>query len=314
MLPPSLPRRPPHAAGPAGQPITGTPFHRYTLDAGRITFYLSADHSPARPSPLVLFIQGTGCDSHFSIEAGRTPGGLQSLLHDEAQPRSFLVLAVEKPGVHFLDQPANPSNAKNRRPEFVRDYSLDCLVDTIAAAVVAARKLPGVDRSRMLTIGHSEGSLVAVRASNRIRGLTHVAALSGGGPVYLFHMAESFRKQGLDPEMEIYPCWSQVCADPLSTARLCWGQTFRQWSSFMRTSIVEEALRSKSAFYFGHGSDDAQNPVSAFEVLRAERAARGRDAVFNRVEGAGHAFEQPGEAPPQALRSVFRRVLDWFGR
>ncbi len=256
----------------AGESVAGTPFERYSLDGGKLTYYLS-ERAAGRALPLILFVQGTGCGSLFVREGGRVLSGLQSLLHEAAGERA-LVMVVEKPGVQFLDNPERPGDSKNCRAEFVRDYSLDTWARTLARALDAVRKLPGVDRKRTLLVGHSEGAIVAMRVSNLAAGVTHVAALSGGGPVYLFHMAEFFRKKGLDPEKEVYPCWNEVRKDPSSTTRFCWGQTFRQWSSFMRTSLMQEALASKSALYFGHGSGDEQNPVTAYDVLRAELAAR----------------------------------------
>ncbi len=300
------------AAELTGHPVNGTGFQRYSIDDGKVTFYLSARNA-GRPRPIILVIQGTGCGSPFVREGGRVLSGLQSLVGEAVAERA-VVMVVEKPGVHFLDNPERPGDSRSCRPEFVRQYSLEDWSRTLAKALKVARTLPGVDRARTLVIGHSEGAIVAVRLSNSVPFITHVAALSGGGPVYLFHMGEFFRRKGLDPEKELYPCWGEVRRDPESTTRFCWGQTFRQWSSFMRTSIVREALASRSALYFGHGTNDEQNPVSAFDVLRAELAANGRSAVFDRVEGAGHAFDLPGQPVTEGLSSIFIRILEWFGQ
>lgn len=291
--------------------VEGTPFQRYSLDAGRLTFYLSVAPA-ARRAPLVLYVQGTGCASPFAIENGRVFSGPQSLLHD-VFGASARVMVVEKPGVRYLDNPENPGNSRLCRVEYREQYTLDAWVRTLAHALQAARALPGVDGARTLVVGHSEGAIVALRLSNAAPRVTHVAALSGGGPTYLFHMSEFFRKQGMDPEKDLYPCWSQIRRDPASATRFCWGQTFRQWSSFMKTSILQEALASKSALYLGHGAKDEQNPVSAFDVLRAELAARGRAALFDRVEGAGHAFDLPGQPQPEGFAAIFQRILAWFG-
>lgn len=298
------------AADPAGRPVPGTPFFRYTADGGRLTFYLSA-HAGGPARPIVLFVQGTGCDSPFILENGRILSGVQSTLH-EVSAGSARIMVVEKPGVQYLDNPAQPADAKHCRPEFVQRYSLESWSKTLVRALEVARTIDGVDRTRTLVIGHSEGAIVGLRVSNQARGITHVAALSGGGPSYLFHMSEFFRKKGLDPEKELYPCWADVLADPASTTRFCWGQTFRQWSSFMKTSVVAEALRSRSALYFGHGTRDAQNPISAFDVLRSELAARGRKAVLDRVEAGDHGFDLPGQEPPAGFVAVFGRILAWF--
>jgi hypothetical protein len=151
-----------------------------------------------------------------------------------------------------------------------------------------------------------------MRVSNVSPHVTHAASLSGGGPVYLFHLAEFMRGQHLDAEKEVYACWSEILKDPDSDTRFCWGQTYRQWSSFMRTSIIAEALKSHAFLYFAHGTADTQNSITGFDVLRAELAANNRDAIFERIEGADHALDLPNQQVPEGLEAVFGRVVDWF--
>jgi len=289
------------------------PFRRYVAESGgkRITFYLSNAEATGNSTPLVVWIQGTGCSSHFGRNGDRITSGLQSLLYSVARGRAR-ILAVEKPGVEFLDHQADAGEASTCRPEFRAAYTLNRWAETIAAAIDEAQRLPGVDRSKTLAVGHSEGGIVAMRVSNVSAAVTHAASLSGGGPVYLFHMAEFMRQKGLDVEKEVYACWDDIVKDPDSTTKFCWGQTYRQWSSFMKTSIIREALASHANLYFAHGSADAQNSVAGFDVLRAELTAQQRKAIFERLEGADHALDLPNQPVPEGLEVEFRHVVDWF--
>ena len=68
----------------------GTPFQRYTTkDAlGRtVTFYLSVppNERPQAKWPVVLFIQGSGCQSLFTKQRERVAGGYQNLIWAEAK-------------------------------------------------------------------------------------------------------------------------------------------------------------------------------------------------------------------------------------
>lgn len=295
-------------------PVGDKPFRRYVVagkDGQRITFYLSTGAAPSHPVPLIVWIQGTGCSSHFVRAGERIGSKLQSLLYTVARGRAR-VLAVEKPGVEFLDDHPDDGDASSCRPEFRAAYTLDRWATTIADAIQAAQALPGVDASKTLSIGHSEGGIVAMRVSNLSPHVTHAASLSGGGPVYLFHLAEFMRAQHLDAEKEVYACWSEILKDPDSDTRFCWGQTYRQWSSFMKTSIIAEALKSHAFLYFAHGTADTQNSIAGFDVLRAELAANHRDAIFERIEGADHALDLPNQQVPEGLEAVFGRVVDWF--
>jgi len=295
-------------------PVGDKPFRRYITegrDGHPITFYLSTQQAPGHPVPLIVWVQGTGCSSQFVSVGGQMSGGLQGVLYSVARGRAR-ILAVEKPGVEFLDYPPDDSDLSACRPEFPAGYTLDRWATTIADAIQEAQKLPDVDTSRTLVIGISEGGIAGMRVSNIAPQVTHAASLSGGGPVYLFHMAEYMRTKGLDPEKEVYDCWSDILKDPDSAAKFCWGQTYRQWSSFMKTSVIAEALKSHALLYFAHGTADSQQTIAGFDVLRAELAAKQRDAVFERIDGADHALDLPGQQVPEGLKAVFGRVVDWF--
>lgn len=295
-------------------PVGDKPFRRYVAegrDGQRVTFYLSTQEAPVHPVPLIVWIQGTGCSSQYVSVGGRMSRGMQGVLYSLARGRAR-ILAVEKPGVEFLDDPADESDASTCRPQFRAEFTLDRWAETIADAIQAAQKIPGVDTSKTLVIGVSEGGIVAMRVSNVSPAVTHAASLSGGGPVYLFHLAEYMRSRHLDPEKEVYACWNEIVKDPDSTTKFCWGQTYRQLSSFMKTSIIAEALKSHAFLYFAHGTADSQQTVAGFDVLRAELAAKQRAAVFERIEGADHALDLPNQQVPEGLEAVFGRALDWF--
>jgi dienelactone hydrolase len=299
-----------------GEAVPGTAFSRYfTVDhfGRRISFFLTRSEGGSRPLPLIVWVQGTGCASLFGRDGNRITVRAQALVNEAARGRA-VVLAVDKPGVEFLDQQADAGDSSACRPAFLREHTLDRWAEAIGASIAAARRQPGIDPARTLVIGASEGGLVALRVSNLVRSVTHVASLAGGGPSHLFDLAEFVRRRDLDPEKEVYDCWRDVMREPDSVTKFCWGHPYRQLSSFMKTSLVEECLRSRAKIYLVHGTADEQNFVAGFDVLRAELAARGRDAVFERIEGADHAFTVPPQAPPEGLVAVLGRIIDWYLR
>lgn len=302
-----------HAAVTDLGAVPGTIFHRYsTVDRfGRtVTFYLS-EAPGERAVPLAVFVQGTGCSSHFHRQGDRIVQGAQLLLYDAARGRAR-VLAVEKPGVQYLDQQANDGDAKTCRPEFLAEHTLERWAVAIADSIKAAQELPGVDHSRTLVAGGSEGGVVAVRVSNVLASVTHAASIAGGGANHLFVLADYVRHKGLDPEVEVYPCWAEILRDPNSTGKFCWGQPYRLWSSLLKTSLIQECLQSRAALYLVHGTADEQSSIAGFDVLRAELAAKGRPAVFDRIEGADHSLGRRGETPGDGLMAAFGRIVDWF--
>jgi dienelactone hydrolase len=302
-----------NAAVTDGGAVPGTAFHRYSARDrfGRtITFYLSAS-SAGRPAPLAVFVQGSGCSSHFQRQGERIAQGTIKLLNDVARGRAR-VLAVEKPGVQYLDTQPDAEDVKTCRQEFWEEHTLDRWTEAIVASIRAAQELPGVDRSRTLVVGGSEGGVFAVHVSNVLASVTHAASIAGGGPNHLFIVADYQRSRNLDPEVEVYGCWAKILRHPDAATEFCWGQPYRLWSSLLKTSLVQECLQSKAALYLVHGTADEQTPIAAFDVLRAEMAAKGRAAVFDRIDGADHTLIRRGETPGDGLMAAFGRILDWF--
>jgi erythromycin esterase len=306
----------------------GVPFERFTTkDAtGRtITFYLS--HAPEQSTdklPLAVLVQGSGCASVFPRVDGKVTGGLPNLLR-EAGKGKLRVLVVEKPGVRFGDHPKSRGSAEEGSAEFRRDHVLSRWVEAVNAAVRAGRQVPGVDWSRALVVGHSEGGIVAAHLAAANLHVTHVALLAGGGPTQLFDLLELAAKPRRADEpaeeakarvRQVQEGWTGVRADPESADKLWLGHPYRRWSSFLRTSTQEGLLASRAAVFLAQGTADTSVSVAGFDALRAELTARGRDATAERLEGYDHAFHQPGSAPDSmdGMRDVLGRAAGWFLR
>jgi erythromycin esterase len=304
----------------------GVPFDRYTTrdSLGRtITFYLSR---PPRGSteklPLAVFVQGSGCASVFSRKDGKTAGGLQNLLLAAGKGR-LRVLVVEKPGVRFGDLPRQPGSAAEGTAEFRKEHVLPRWVEAVNAVVRAAQQVPGVDWSRALAVGHSEGGIVAAHLAAANRNVTHVALLAGGGPTQLFDLLELAarpRRAGEPAEeararvRRVQEGWAAVRADPESADKLWLGHPHRRWTSFLKTSTQEGLLACRAAVFLAQGTADSSVSVTGFDALRAELLARGRDVTAERPEGYDHGFRKPGAAPDSVdgFREVLGRASDWF--
>jgi dienelactone hydrolase len=303
----------------------GLPFDRYfTRDkfGRKITFYLSKAPEAHAKLPLVVVINGSGCSSSFMKIGNKLGGGIQ-MLWLQIVNRHARVMVVEKPGVNFLDSPAEPGAATGCSKEFLLEHTLPRWAEAVGASIRAAQRLPQVDASRTLVAGISEGGIVAARAAAENPRITHVASLSGGGPTQLYDLAILARSQDMFEDASLtadervnrlYAEWEKIRREPDSIDKLFLGHPYRRWSSFLATSVQDELLRSKSRIYIAHGSKDTSVPVESFDMLRAELAAHGRDFVAERVEGADHSFLKEGDAPgpPQGLIEVLKHVWSWF--
>lgn len=286
----------------------------------QIYFYVSEKEKEAS-LPLSVFIQGSGCHSVFRVgRDGRVHGGYQNVLLQVSRGRS-LVLAVEKPGVSYLDNPMQAGTAEGCGKEFLREHTLPRWGEAIGACLRAARRLPGVDRRRLLLVGHSEGGIVAAHVAASNPWVSHIALLSSSGPSQLFDLiqcAKSLNSRANDErEIErrvnkILNTFASIRKAPASISRFAWGHPYRRWSSFLGSSTLEEILKSRAKVFMVHGSQDPVVPVASFEFLRSELIRRGVDVTARLVAGAGHNLAPRGSMSLTSMRRTLASILNWF--
>lgn len=309
-----------------GAVALGVAFDRYTTRDNFdriITFYLSQPPKEALEHlPLALFIQGSGCASVFTERDGKVHGGLHNLLLAASQGR-FRVLVVEKPGVAFGAAPKKPGSAEEGSAEFRREHTLSRWVEAVNAALTATHRLPDIDWTRTLAVGHSEGGIVAAHLAAANPLVSHVAVLAGGGPSQLFDLQELAAQarpndrssaDAQDRVAKIKRGWAEVLANPDNADKLWLGHPHRRWSSFLKTSTLEGLLSARAPVFAAHGVADKSVPVASFDVLCAELTARGRDLVALRLDGRDHSFRKPSDAPAEVsgMEEVVSRVVSWF--
>jgi len=301
--------------------VPGQPYVAYeTTDSlGRtIRFYISEAERDAPALPLVVYIQGSGTRSHFVREGERVVGqGGHNTVRDVVAGRARLLI-VEKPGVDYLANPAR-SDGVGAGPVFRREHTLPRWTEAVHAAIRAALAVPGVDSTRILVAGHSEGGLVAARLAAEHERITHVALLAGGGPTQLYDLVELARRGTFfsrvsdDPaeRMEyVYEQWAAIRRQPEAADSIWFGHSYARWASFLADAPVLELARTDAAIYLAQGTRDDAVTVESFDMLRAQLVALGRDVTARRVEGADHNFDTPGSTDGWAVQ--WSALIDWF--
>ncbi len=304
---------------PDPQSPPGIPYTRYfTRDSfdRRITFYISGNQG--QRLPLVVSILGSGAFSNFIrrgdqiLDAHRTAR--------EAFAGKAHILIVEKPGVAFLEQHPNRGTATNGSVEFRREHTLERWSEAVSAALRAAHALPLSDPRLCLLIGHSEGGIVAARVAAENPFVTHVATLAGGGPTQLFDLLESARAgrvygPDLDPEKQVEKMLADVAAiqsDPDNADRFFLGHPYRRWSSFWKSSTMDELAHTRARLFIAQGTADQNVSVTAFDVLYASLLAQGRDVTARRIAGADHGFGFASDPKRDGWTEIFQEVRNWF--
>lgn len=278
----------------------------------KITFFVSQP-TQRKPLPIVLFINGAGGQSAFQ----KTPEGIVGdFPYDQFLKvignRARLMI-VEKPGAQLFSP-----RAKNPE-DFLREFTLDRWTEANNAAVTAMRSSPEIDKSRLMVVGHSEGGQVATHLARGNSSVTHVASLAGGGATQLFDLAYSAsgreqQNQNSSAAVErVYQKWQKIKEDPHSITKTAWGHPFNRWSSFLASSTLDDLLHCKTKAYLVQGTADQTFPITSFDAMRAELASQGRDAVFERIDGANHGLAiGTGKTAKEEMPKILSRIMIWF--
>src|SRR5262249_39647867 len=146
-----------------------------------------------------------------------------------------------------------------------------------------------------------EGGIVAARVAAEVPATTHVAPLSCAGVSQLFSLAELARRRALDGQGDaavqaVYYEVAKILGKPARIDDFWVGHQCRRWSTFLKSSVIDELKRGKAKVYLAHGTSDQADSVIGFDVMRAELLAAGRDVTAERVEGGDHGFGVKGKS------------------
>ncbi len=303
----------PLAAQSVGTPIPRTPIERHEIsDSGgrRITYYISR---PANPAPLLLMIQGSGCERVMNIAEAGSYSTLYNFLPYAGRQR-FTVMAVEKPFSGPVGE-VSPGSARNCSPEFNRDFTAQSWLAALQAALADARRLPGVDRRRTLAFGTSEGAVMAALLAGADDRITDVVVIGGSGTTQLFDFLAFAYQRCFDRSQCIADIERQaraIAGAPQSSTDFAWGHPYKRWTSFFGVDPGHALLRSRARVYVAFGTADASVPAISQELIVARLMSAGRDVTVRRVPNAGHGLTSAGAQDWSEADREFGLALDWF--
>jgi predicted esterase len=283
-------------------------------DGPPVRYYLS---KPASRSPLVLYIQGSGCVPPF-VGLG-TPNPYSTIYSwlPLAQQGRYAVMAVDKPYQSDEPQKGPGGSAIGCAGAFNEHFSYDAWLATLTRAVRHALRRPEVDASRVLVLGFSEGAPMAAGLARALPEVTDVVLVGANGPTQLYDFAASIYRSTDSDEaklarlQELDATFSAISADPKSTTKFVWGHPYLRWSSFFAQSTAENLAHSKARVYLASGMQDKSVPILSTEVMYAQLRAQGRDVSFRRVPMAGHSLAPEGKPIPEAQKE-YDAFMAWF--
>jgi predicted esterase len=283
-------------------------------DGAPVQYYLS---KPAQKSPLVLYIQGSGCIPPF-VGLG-TPNRYSTVYSwlPLAQQGRYAVMVVDKPYQSSDPQKGQAGSAIGCAGAFNEHFSYDLWLTTLTQALRHALARPEVDAGRVLVIGFSEGAPMAAGLARAVPEVTDVVLVGANGPTQLYDFAANIYRSTDSDEVklarlqELDTTFSAISAEPKSTTKFAWGHPYLRWSSFFAQSTAENLAHSKARVYLASGMQDNSVPILSTEVMYAQLRAQGRDVTFRRVPMAGHSLTPEGQPLPAAQKE-YDAFMAWF--
>lgn len=281
-----------------------------------VRYYLS---KPAHKSPLVLYIQGSGCVPPFmGLGTDKRASTIYSWL-PLAQQGRYAVMAVDKPYQSDEPQQGPFGSAIGCAGKFNEHFSYQTWLATLTQAVRHALARPEVDARRVLVIGISEGAPMAAGLARALPEVTDVVLLGANGPSQLFDFAANIHRSSDSDEIkalrlqELDATYGAIAADPASTSKFAWGHPYLRWSSFFAQSTMDNLAHSKARVYIAAGMQDSSVPIFSTEALYTQLRVQGRDVTIRRVPLAGHNLVPDGRPMPEAQKE-YDAFMAWFDR
>lgn len=295
------------------QHISKQPYSKYDfISKDTITFYISETQSKNK-LPLIIYIQGSGNGSLFGKmnDGSISPRLGHATWFDVCKDR-YRILIVEKPGVHFLQY-----SGDNKK--FDAQFSLENWSNTIIEAIHYTLRTQSIDTTAILIAGHSEGGLVAATVANKLnKKITHTCLMAGEGPSQyysLYHFAEEgifFNAKGFSKQQRLDSLshvWERIMKDPNSTNKKFWGFTHLRWSSFLKTSVIEQLNDYEGKILITQGTADKNVFPESANVLYTSLHSKGKNVTLYMMEGADHSFSLPDK---NGWNLVIEKTVEWF--
>ncbi len=305
--------------------VANQPFTRYCCESNisqGLSYFVSKPDQEGS-FPLVLFVQGSGYGSLFTMRDERIVPEYGHATVVDVFGKTANVMIVEKPGVPFLFDARTRANGLG--PEaFHKHFSLDSWCGAIESCLSHFAENNKFNSDRILIIGHSEGGVVVSRLAGKLKEkVSHVALLAGGGPSQLFSLVELTRKGDLLADVSDSPDervnfvisqWNAILDSPQDTTKRFYGFSYLRWHSFLSTSPADELTNATAKIYVAQGTKDkAVSPTSA-RMLHLHLLSKGKDVQFDLVKGADHSFAIASNPKLDGWRAQLEKIKDWFSK
>ncbi|MDY3530262.1 prolyl oligopeptidase family serine peptidase [Riemerella anatipestifer] len=298
--------------------LSNQPYDKYELasENDSLTFYLSVT-SHKEDLPLIVYIQGSGMSSLFAEQNNKITPTLGHMTWFNVGQEKYRILIVEKPGIKYLQTGQSKS--------FDQNFSLENWSNRIVNAINYVTEHEKINKQKILVVGHSEGGVVASRVANLMKDkISNVAILAGNGATQLYSLYKladngTFfnTKEHNMPTSEqrlsyLKEQWKNILFEPNNTEKKFWGFTYLRWSSFLKTSVMEELSDYNGRILLLQGtSDKAVYPETA-TIAYTTLLTKGQNVELEFIENADHSFNILDKPQIDGWKMVIEKTINWF--
>jgi pimeloyl-ACP methyl ester carboxylesterase len=290
-----------------GQEATNELFQHYTLHQPRLkSFDIHVTKSDSKSKrPLLVYLDGSGnFPLYYKTKSGRYNSSVP--LDVRRYAKDYYIVVISKPGIPFKDSLRYDSSGRRYYPEnntFTQLYSLDWRAEAASATIDYLIKRLPIDTRTVIVIGYSEGSQVAPRVAVLNKKVTHVICMAGNALNQLYDFLLAARLQAEQQQLSptesqrivdsLYTEYAKIYRSPKAVGQTWYGSTYLKWSSFSRTTPLENMLRLSIPILYIAGGRDNNQTILSMDYAKLEFLRQGKSNLTYRVYPAcNHYFQE----------------------
>lgn len=291
----------------SGQDWRDTLFQHYTLTKSELKdfeIHVTKSNSTAK-RPLLIYLDGSGnFPIYYKNKSGRYVTSVPLDIRKYA--KDYYVAIISKPGTPFKDSLSYDASGRAYYPgneSYTKLYSLDWRAETAAATIDYLLKILPVDKSKIIVMGYSEGSQVAPKVAVLNKKVTHIVCMVGNALNQLYDFIlearlKAERKEITSEESQqivdsLYKVYEKIYQNPTSTDQFWYGATHLKWSSFSKTTPLENMLQLDIPILYIAGGKDNNQTILDMDYAKLEFLRKAKTNLTYKVyPNCNHFFQE----------------------
>jgi dienelactone hydrolase len=235
-------------------------------------------------------------------------------------PNEYAFVLVSKKGIDFCyDKPKKFKPSK----EYYNTLSLTYRAKQVHKVIndITRKHLP--KSSKIVVIGHSEGSDVVAKLGTLNSKLTHIGFWSGSGNSQLYDFPLFIRKEvmqgklteeeGIEEINVLFEKYRDIMNNSNALDKEWYGHPYKRWANFSEPPI-ENLIKIKIPLFVAMGAKDKSVPIESTYLIPVEFIRKGKkNLTFKVYPKLDHSFNELLKSG-KTIRKwniVFSDFMDW---